>query len=365
VAAPASARLQLYRAIKTPRVFDRNELARLLSAVDKNRIELLARAMADYIKVSLPASVQSKSSLADYRTNPYVLITSAAAIDLSDPEDLASFLVHNKLYMGLETSFGKSLESICVGAYPIGSPKGSRWAPPAEKLEEAKGLEGLTAEQKARVRSESAWREVDKSCVIGDTRYLVSIKSGPQTINDTQVEAMRSAIAGNYRNWMRDTRRNHKDVKRLDVVIGLTYGTNKTTNNKENQILVKLLESGFEFEDPDKCPGVLIDGATRSIRVYRRIGIDFWALIGRPNKPAAAEHTFLEILLALSKALNDLDAKKGVEEAVGKKIDELVAALSRMKPTKGSLPDWLIKDYSEVEISWLMGAMSAFYDGGI
>ena len=41
-------------------------------------------------------------------------------------------------------------------------------------------------------------------------------------------------------------------VKEIDVVLGLTYGTDRTTNNKENQILAKLLAGGFveEFGPP-------------------------------------------------------------------------------------------------------------------
>jgi hypothetical protein len=35
-----------------------------------------------------------------------------------------------------------------------------------------------------------------------------------------------------------------------------TYGTDRTTNNKENQILVKLLEQGFVDEDRGRRPRV-------------------------------------------------------------------------------------------------------------
>mgnify|MGYP001577508344 CR=1 FL=1 len=69
-----SARLQFYKAIKTPREFDRDGLAKLLAAVDKKRIEALAKALAASIKTHLPAAVAGKTSLADYRTNPYVLM---------------------------------------------------------------------------------------------------------------------------------------------------------------------------------------------------------------------------------------------------------------------------------------------------
>jgi hypothetical protein len=62
-------------------------------------------------------------------------------------------------------------------------------------------IEGLSREEKARQRTNSVWREIDKSCVVGEQRYLISIKSGPNTINDTQVQAMYKAIADNHVQW--------------------------------------------------------------------------------------------------------------------------------------------------------------------
>ena len=105
-------------------------------------------------------------------------------------------------------------------------------------------LIGLGREEKAKQRTSSVWREIDKSCVVGSRRYMTSIKSGPNTINDTQVAGMTTAIMTNHRRWLAATKQTYPHVDNLDVVLGLTYGTDRTTNNKENQILVKLLE-GF------------------------------------------------------------------------------------------------------------------------
>ena len=71
---------------------------------------------------------------------------------------------------------------------------------------------------------------------------MTSIKSGPNTINDSQVAAMTRAIIDNHGRWAEQTKKTYRTVKYLDIVIGLTYGTDRTTNNKENQILVKLLD---------------------------------------------------------------------------------------------------------------------------
>jgi hypothetical protein len=169
---------------------------------------------------------------ADYRTNPYVLMASPSVMNLNEPETFGSFLFNSKLYMALETSFGKSIEAAFVGCYPIGG--GAAWGTAPEKEAEFAALAGLSREEKARRRMSSVWRDVDKSCVLGNRRYLTSIKSGPNTINDTQVQGMTRAIIDNYQAWLTHTRQSYPRVTELDIVLGLTYGTDRTTNNKEN-----------------------------------------------------------------------------------------------------------------------------------
>ena len=164
---------------------------------------------------------------------------------------------------------------------------------------------------------------------------------------------------------MEQTRATYPGVTDLDIIVGITYGTDKTTNNKENQILVKLLQIGFEEEDRDAKPGVLIDSATRRIRVYRRIGLDFWSFIGNPTNPAGSQFVFLEVLLALSKALSQGTVVASLEERVNAKISLLSQALQRMTFPRHGLPAWFQKDFTDHELVWLAAAMSAFYDEGI
>lgn len=207
------------------------------------------------------------------------------------------------------------------------------------------------------------WREVDRSCVVGPRRYLMSIKSGPNCINDTQVAAMKDAIRAHHAEWMQRTRENHIGVEELDIIIGLTYGTDRTTNNKENQVLVKLMEHGFVEEDRAERPGVLID-PSRRIRVYRRIGQDFWATIGDPTNPASARFVFLEVLLALARALSGLE-RGTLEDRVNARIGELTTALSALMFARNSLPPWVRQDFAEHELFWLATAMTAFFDEGV
>jgi hypothetical protein len=176
---------------------------------------------------------------------------------------------------------------------------------------------------------------------------------------------MTDAIAGNYKTWLQESRKQYLDVKHLDIVIGLTYGTEKTTNNKENQILVKLLDKGFIEEDRVLYPGVLIDAETRSVRIYRRIGRDFWAFIGDPNNPANTQFVFLEILLGLAKALSAGVEAASIEEGINKKMRELSAALIKLQLPQDRLPKWMSEMFNKDELFWFTTAMSAFFDEGI
>jgi len=49
---------------------------------------------------------------------------------------------------------------------------------------------------------------------------LTSIKSGPNTINDTQVQAMTRAIIDNHAHWLQQTRKNYSGLGEVDIVVG-------------------------------------------------------------------------------------------------------------------------------------------------
>jgi Type II restriction endonuclease EcoO109I len=132
---------------------------------------------------------------------------------------------------------------------------------------------------------------------------VTSIKSGPNTINDTQVAGMTHAILTNYQAWMAHTKQTYPNVDQLDVVLGLTYGTDRTTNNKENQILVKLLEKGF--------------------------------------------------------------VAANLETRINAKLQHLAVALAKLQFPRNSLPEWVRDDFTENQLFWFATAMTAFYDEGI
>lgn len=357
----------LYSFLRPRTPFEPSEIKSLLAEVNKDRVQALASSLSEYIAVNLTKNIRNKTGLADYRTSPYVMLASASVMGLTERERLARFLIDTKLYTGLETSFGKQVESQVVGLYPIGSKAPLAWEDPKEKLAEAESLKGLSRVEKAAKRKNSVWREIDKSCVVGSRRYLVSIKSGPNCINDTQVQAMQSAIESQYGEWLAETEKNYSGVKELDIIVGLTYGTSATTNNKENQILAKLLDSGFVEEDRNGRPGVLVDEETGRVRVYRAVGIDFWALIGNPTNPASARHTFLEVLLGVALAMSSGPARATVFDTVQLKSLELAKAILEISLSfpKQLFPKWAQDSLSDHELMWLQAAITSFFDEGI
>ncbi|MEX0702800.1 MAG: hypothetical protein WD069_11960 [Planctomycetales bacterium] len=67
---------------------------------------------------------------------------------MDDPRRFADFLFNSKLYMALETSFGKSVESAFLAQYPLNSP--DKWIAAPEKVAKSAELVGLSREEKDR-----------------------------------------------------------------------------------------------------------------------------------------------------------------------------------------------------------------------
>lgn len=359
---------ELYALLREPHhPFSKADIKALFAKTDRDRVKSLAAVLKADLAVNLPNIYGRRKSLPDYRTNPYVMLATTNIMGLSNPDKFANFLFNSKLAMGLETSFGKIIERSLVGGYPCES--NAKWSDPIEKIEEfAEEKKAPSKQAKAGLRSASIWREIDKDVTVGSRRYMTTIKSGPNTINDTQVQGMVDAIAGKHLHWLQQSEAAHPGLEGIDIVIGLTYGTERSTNNKDIQILAKLLKQGFKELDPEGNPGVLVDEGTGRVRVYRKVGQPFWAWIGDPTDEAAHPQVFLEILLALVIAFRDL-LKDGssIEEGINTRLGKLAAALLAMRLDPETLPDWISdeEEISDEKLFYLVTALSAFYDEGI
>jgi hypothetical protein len=110
---------------------------------------------------------------------------------------------------------------------------------------------------------------------------------------------------------------------------------------------------------------VLIDAATGTVRIYRRIGREFWSFIGQPNDPSAASFVFLEVLLALAKALSTGMQAADLETRINLKLQQLAQAVMKLTFPRSSLPEWVRHDFNEDQLFWFATAITAFYDEGI
>lgn len=105
-------------------VFSSEAAPKLFHDLSAQRVKRLASALESYIAKNLVDTINRRSTLQDYRTNPYVLMAIASTMKLDDPLDFAQFIANTKLYMGLETSFGKSIENVVTAMYPINATVG-------------------------------------------------------------------------------------------------------------------------------------------------------------------------------------------------------------------------------------------------
>jgi hypothetical protein len=174
-------------------------------------------------------------------------------------------------------------------------------------------------------------------------------------------ERIADAILKYHKVWLDKSKETDRTVKGIDVVIGITYGTEKTTSKKEIQILFKLLGEGFE-EVPKK-PGMLVDKATKSVRVYRVVGQDFWALVGNPSKPKDAAFVFLEVLLAVSKGITQGFRGRKFGNLIRLKLAQLSLAFAELiTPFTADFPEWMEAEMTEDEVFWFSAALGSFYD---
>jgi hypothetical protein len=115
--AKASSTTGFFGVLKSKRhVYSAERVKKEFASVSRERVEELSKDLCKYIIQNLPAAFEKRNVLADYRTNPYVLMTSASAINLSEAKAFGKFLFDSKLYMALETSFGKSIEAAFLRA---------------------------------------------------------------------------------------------------------------------------------------------------------------------------------------------------------------------------------------------------------
>lgn len=340
-----------YSAIRDTKRFDQSEYESLMENVSQTRIERVADDWSEYLTKNSKNTIEKKEDIDDYRLNPSIIAVSSI-LDLADSGEIAEFIFGAKLYMALETAFGKSVEDVVMPIYPAIDAEAG-WKEHPKKVEEMSGD----------ARGEDlVWQKVDKYCVVDDTAYLATVKSGPRTLNESTTDSMKSDIAEHSEAWLEGTQERHSQVENLEVIIGLTYGTDNTTNNKEMRILLKLVEEGFEEVNRGRQPGVVVHPDNDDIKVHSKVGIDFWSLVANPRDPDTGEFAFLEMLLGFVKAADE--AGEALIDKTEDNVSSLEETIDALDMPDSTYPGWVESKFDDDELVRLALILTLYYDEG-
>jgi hypothetical protein len=131
----------------------------------------------------------------DINVNPFLMLAMAPAYNIFSPFEVAEYEQNSKLPHGDSTAFGKYTED---GIFPIFGAK----QPPEKKTQK------------------TLWSPIDIEMVIGGTRFLLTLKSGPWTMNQSHANEMVASFPDVHA------------ATGAQIIIGITYGTAQSLNNK-------------------------------------------------------------------------------------------------------------------------------------
>jgi hypothetical protein len=135
--------------------------------------------------------------------NPFLLLITAPVYNIFSPFEVAERLQLAKAFHGDDTAFGRMAEEKFLNILGATSPPEKRSADSA--------VRGL-------------WSPIDLHAVIDGQRYLMSIKAGPWTMNQSHAGEMISKFA-----------RLHGETG-ANIIIGITYGRYRNLNNKPSLV---------------------------------------------------------------------------------------------------------------------------------
>ncbi len=135
--------------------------------------------------------------------NPFLLLITAPVYNIFSPYEVAERLQLGKAYHGDDTAFGKLAEDKFLKILGARSPP--------EKIAAAAAKDAAAKDR---------WSPVDLDIEVEGKRYLMSIKAGPWTMNQSHAAEM-----------IRHFKELH-DATGANLVIGVTYGRYQKLNNK-------------------------------------------------------------------------------------------------------------------------------------
>jgi hypothetical protein len=131
----------------------------------------------------------------DVNLNPFLMLALAPAYNIFSPFEAAEHLQNSKLHHGDATAFGKFIEAKILPPFGV--------AEPAEKKKQP-----------------TLFSPIDLAITVEGTRYLLSLKLGPWTMNQAHALEMIQKFP-----------QIHKATGD-ELIIGIVYGTRARLNNK-------------------------------------------------------------------------------------------------------------------------------------
>lgn len=134
--------------------------------------------------------------------NPFLMLAMAPAYNIFSPFEAAEYVQNSKLPHGDATAFGKFVED---RIFPIFGAK--------------------TPKEKNTSATANLWSPIDKEIEIAGVRFLLTLKAGPWTMNQDHAHNMIARFP------------EIRDTTGCDIVIGITYGTPGSLNNKPAMVV--------------------------------------------------------------------------------------------------------------------------------
>ncbi len=185
---------------RRPRKFRREQLQNQLAP--EIRQDLVSQT-EDFLARRFQHLAEEFDDISKTNFNPFLLLITSPVYNTYSPFEAAERLQLGKAFHGDDTAFGRMAEERYLRAF------GAKI--PAEK-----------ASKKA------AWEPIDVEVAIEGRRYLLSIKSGPWTMNQSHANAMIEKLPAVHAE------------SGARIVLGVTYGKYENLNNKP-----KLVETGL------------------------------------------------------------------------------------------------------------------------
>ena len=182
-----------------------------LAAIDRSvRAQSRVKKMEDDFRARIGthlASLAKKSQkpFKDYKTNPFVLLMYSCQQRFSHINEIEAALIPAKVFSSMETSAGKMVEAVVLPHY--------KWKCVDSKMQSSESV-------------------LDGKKLDGQTLRIVTLKSGPDCINDSIYSNIAADIVKFAPTWAAT----HK-VEKIEFTVGILYGTRKRSNKKDWHVL--------------------------------------------------------------------------------------------------------------------------------